>query len=214
MKTAITIIAICLLTFTGTPQVIAQKKVIVQTNTLSEGLMVACEPEWNDYFNKDVCGKKKGYWDDIKDKLVIPLIYDEAREFKNGIAAVAVHNKWGFINHSGEVVIPLKYDYIGSFDYLFKGLLNVRLNGKKGYIDRTGREVIPIKYDYMNFEFVEGLMSVSLNKKKGFLDRNGKVAIPIMYDDVDDFSKDIKGLAKVRIGNSGGNDKYGYIDKA
>ena len=43
-------------------------------------------------------------------KLVIPLEYDNIREFEGELAPVAKQGKWGYIDKSGEEVISLLYD--------------------------------------------------------------------------------------------------------
>ncbi|MDR3245746.1 MAG: WG repeat-containing protein [Prevotellaceae bacterium] len=43
------------------------------------------------------------------------------------------------MDKTGKEVIPLKYDYVSSFE---EGLAKVELNGKWGSIDQTGKKVI------------------------------------------------------------------------
>ena len=131
-----------------------------------------------------------------------PLKYDNAGDyFSEGLAVVELNGKYGFIDKSGKVVIPIKYDDAWSFS---EGLAEVSLNWKYGFIDKSGKVIIPIKYDYA-WSFSEGLAKVTLNWKYGFIDKSGKVIIPIKYDDAWAFSE---GLAKVKL-----NGKWGFIDK-
>ncbi len=146
-------------------------------------------------------------------EIVIPLKYDAAYDFREGLAAVDLNGKWGFIDKTGKDVIPFKYDNGG---YFCDGLVNVKLNGKLGYIDKTGKEVIPFKYDGGSY-FYDGLANVSLNSKNGFIDKTGKEVIPLKYDIASDF---YAGLARVNIGAKWNNvsrkkegGKWGYIDK-
>lgn len=46
---------------------------------------------------------------DLQGKEVIPLIYENSRDFDNGYALVKKDDHWGVINTQGEVVIPFKY---------------------------------------------------------------------------------------------------------
>ena len=66
-------------------------------------------------------------------KMVIPLKYDEAWYFREGLAAVKLNGKWGFVDKSGNEAVPLKYDEVRLFS---EGLAAVKLNGKWGFISR------------------------------------------------------------------------------
>ena len=79
--------------------------------------------------------------------------------------------KYGFIDPTGNLVIPCKYDGVGSFS---EGLAEVKLDGKWGYADPTGNMVIPCKYDRAD-SFSEGLALVKLDGVSLFyIDKNGK----------------------------------------
>ena len=123
-------------------------------------------------------------------KEVIPLKYDEACGFSEGLAAVGLISedghkfKFGYIDKTGKVVIPFKYDYFGEENYksgyyFSEGLSAVKLNSKWGFIDKTGKEVIPPKYDLAG-DFSEGLAAVGLigedgyKFKFGYIDKTGK----------------------------------------
>ena len=55
---------------------------------------------------------KWGFVDENR-KEVISFIYDDAREFSEGFAAVKLNGKWGFIDETGKEVISLEYDDVG-----------------------------------------------------------------------------------------------------
>ena len=176
---------------------------------------------------------KYGYKNSKTGAMVIPCQYDVAWGFQDGLAGVGIaysgqggcagDYKKGFIDKTGKVVIPLKYDYISEWNlYSDKGYfseeglavvsIGVRLGceydiygGKWGFVDKTGREVVPLKYDFAQ-TFKEGLAVVIQNEKCGFIDKTGKEVIPLKYDGARGF---IEGLAIVRL-----NSKYGFIDKA
>jgi hypothetical protein len=118
----------------------------------------------------------------------VELKYEDACGFKEGLAAVKLKDKWGFVNMHGEVIAPLKYD---DLDFLAQGFFNgfaaVAINDKWGLIDRFGKEVIPLKYEETLSGFSEGMAAVKLNDKWGFVDSTGKEVIPPQYDDVRDF---------------------------
>jgi hypothetical protein len=117
---------------------------------------------------------------------VVPIKYDGAREFSEGLAAVGIENtkrrfgnRMGYIDRSGRIVIPVRYYSADSFS---EGMAAVQLkyNGPWGFIDKSGKLVIPSRYDYA-WEFSEGLAAVVLNGKVGYIDRRGKIVIPAKY---------------------------------
>ena len=67
--------------------------------------------------------------------VVIPAKYDNAWKFSEGLAAVALKGKWGYIDKTGKEVIPIKYDDVNDFK---NGAAAVRLKGKRGTIDKQG----------------------------------------------------------------------------
>jgi len=81
---------------------------------------------------------KKWGWININNKVVIPLNYDNSREFINGYAAVAINKKWGVINKTGKVILPLKYDLVNKACFS-DGYCMVKLNGNCGFIDKLGK---------------------------------------------------------------------------
>lgn len=151
--------------------------------------------------------RKYGYIDSVG-KTVIPLKYDYALSFSEGLAAIGEFgNNWmkcGYIDCTGKVVIPLKYNVAGSFSEGLAAVGEGNEDWKCGYIDRTGKMVISMQYDDA-YDFSEGLAVVSQNKKYGYIDRTGKIVIAMQYDWAESFSN---GFAVVEK-----NGKYGYIDR-
>ena len=103
---------------------------------------------------KDENGNKKSAgFINKSGQLVIPLIYQDARKFSEGLAAVKKNGKWGFINKSGTMVIPAVYDFAGSFSRDLAEVAKLEKDedgyesAKWGYIDKKNNLVIPFKYD-------------------------------------------------------------------
>ncbi len=81
---------------------------------------------------------KWGYKDKNSKVVVIPLQYDCAESFSEGLAAVRLPRAgWGFIDKTGKEAIPFKYTAVSPF---CKGLALVELNGRWFYIDKTGKK--------------------------------------------------------------------------
>jgi WG containing repeat len=73
-------------------------------------------------------------------KTVIPPQFDLAYGFSEGLAAVQIDKKWGYIEITGKMVIPLQEFW--SVKPFHNGLAEVQTkNGSIGYIDRSGKYV-------------------------------------------------------------------------
>ncbi|MCL2816459.1 MAG: WG repeat-containing protein [Oscillospiraceae bacterium] len=58
-------------------------------------------------------------------------IYDSANDFIEGLVAVQKGGKWGYIDETGEIIIPIEYDSVGRFN---EGLSAVQKDGKWGIL--------------------------------------------------------------------------------
>jgi hypothetical protein len=103
--------------------------------------------------------------------MVIPPQFEEVGSFVDGLAAVKVQGKYGYIDKAGKTVIKPQYDFANRFS---EGLARVRLGDKFGYVDRTGRMAIPPQF-LEAYAFSEGLAWVDLGDRLGAIDRSGKV---------------------------------------
>jgi hypothetical protein len=161
---------------------------------------------------------KCGYFD-RQGKVVVEPRYDDVKKFSEGLAAVNLGarsagfprpwvmrgGKWGFIDKTGRLVIPLKFGYVD----------------KSAYIDKKGKVVLTPEYksdDPKRFvssanSFSEELARIDTSGRHsgystgyvGFIDKTGKFAIEPRLDGAGDFSE---GLAAVLVGK-----KWGYMDR-
>ena len=125
-------------------------------------------------------------------------------DFKEGMAKVSDGDSLGFIDKTGKIVIPCKYENASDFS---EGLARVEINDMDGFIDKTGKMVIPCKYEEAS-DFSEGLARVWFNDKNGFINKTGKIVIPYKYYIAHDFSE---GLAAVCYED---DEKTYFIDKS
>ena len=65
--------------------------------------------------------------------------FDDARDFKEGFAAVQKGWQWGYINTKGEQIVECKFD---DTNYFNEGFAAVKKYGKWGYINTKGYPVI------------------------------------------------------------------------
>ena len=131
--------------------------------------------------------------------------FQNARYFHEGLAAVKLDGKWGFVDKIGSMVISCKYDYAGSFQ---DGLAVINTGGtrkledcvregyecigdsnyswqikggKWGFIDKLGNEISLCKYSIVG-NFKGGLAIVRSGKLWGVVDGCGNEVVPCIYN--------------------------------
>lgn len=57
---------------------------------------------------------EKGYYNE-KLEPASPFCFDNGKEFSEGLAAVVLNGKWGYINSKGEIAIDFQFGYASSF---------------------------------------------------------------------------------------------------
>ncbi|HET8667395.1 MAG TPA: WG repeat-containing protein [Terriglobales bacterium] len=107
-----------------------------------------------------------------------------------GQSAVAT-NKYGFVNHDGNVVIEPQFADAGNFG---NGLAPIRKSDKYGYIEHSGKVAIAPQFDEAG-AFSEELARVRVGAKFGFIDKHGAWVINPSFDEAGDFRH---GLARVK----------------
>ncbi len=108
----------------------------------------------------------------------IAAVFDAAYDFSEGLAAVQMGNLTGFINTSGEIVIPCQYS--SNALYQFKsGFCNVMTgsreenNIKAFYINKNGAKMFGEEYDFC-MPFSEGRAFVCVGGDWHIIDEKGK----------------------------------------
>ena len=102
-------------------------------------------------------------------------VYQEARFFEDGLAAVKEKGRWGVIDMTGRYIVSPTYKDTGAA--FQEGRLAVK-NQKDlwGYIDREGKEIIPPAYKAVSPAFSEGYVAILGDSKLwGFIDTEGHV---------------------------------------
>jgi hypothetical protein len=163
-------------------------------------------------------------------RVAIPIMYDGARMFSGGLAAVRRGDwstgRWGFIDASGREAIPMEYDSVSSFDAM-AGLAAVAIGNKYGFIDRTGNVAVPLIYDclYSDYDgsyilggFIGSRAEARITYGRGYdeynvglIDRNGATVLPVEYSYIGGYDGET-GLALFRSGDWS-TGKWGYTDQ-
>jgi WG containing repeat len=138
--------------------------------------------------------------------------------FYDGLAAIRVNNKWGYVNKNGEIVISPQFDRAGRFRDGMASVSGREYRGNGKFVNRNGK-VISIKYSLVG-DFSEGLAAVALpssvpeyknilsQDETAYVDRSGRVVIKtgINSHHFDPYFHDFsEGLAVVK--------KRGYINR-
>lgn len=113
---------------------------------------------------------------------VIAPQYDKvAKEFSEGLAAVEINGKVGFIDRMNRFIIPPIFepmDDLAGFKY---GLAAVKKNGKYGYIDKEGHFVFPPVFDDAENFGNDYMAAVKIGKNFGCIDLLGDTVVPFEY---------------------------------
>lgn len=119
--------------------------------------------------------------------------------------------RWGFLDRSGQVRVPLDYDAVMPFR---EDLAVVIRDGRYGVVDAAGRTVIPLA-PYRCYGFSEGVMAVSdttqIGGRWGYVDTRGRLAIDFRFTTAETFQE---GLALVSTGGYPERCRYAFIDRA
>jgi hypothetical protein len=143
------------------------KKIVIKTTGAEEF------HEWHEGLVRVKMLDKYGYMD-TTGKMVIPAQYVHAKEFSEGLAAVAKLNefgeaKWGFIDKTGKVQIPFQYSIMpSSFGFGYAVILpKVQTDTKFSLINHNGEIKVNVPVSSKaeantDKKFIGGFMRASL----------------------------------------------------
>lgn len=127
---------------------------------------------------------------------------DVRNGFYEGLAEAKQSGMWGYIDHTGEFVIPPQFEKTRSFR---NGLAPVQKNQLWGYIDKTGTFIISPQFEEA-YIFQDNLAPAKKNGKWGFIDKTGNFVVLPQFEEL---SPLYEGLARAKQ-----NKLWGYIDKS
>src|SRR5258706_7200576 len=136
-------------------------------------------------------------------KIIIPLQFDNANDFREGLALITAKGRKLFIDESGRVAITPQFDIVHDFS---EGVAAVNIGetripnlglisnpGKWGYIDKTGKLVLPLRFTHAE-DFSEGLAGVRDGERGGFIDHQGKFVFDVPLDVTLGFHEGVVGV--------------------
>lgn len=151
-------------------------------------------------------------------KEIIPPIYDDLSEFKDGYAVAKWNNQERVVNLSGQVRVIKDDEEIflsDEFDWgedFVENLCVVVKNGKYGILDANLKLFIPCEYEYIETLF-EGLFKFRKGNKWGVIDRSKKLIAEADYINI---TNETEALLKVesRVQNGSSTEScYGFLDR-
>ena len=98
----------------------------------------------------------------------------EIGRMSEGLLIARQENKYGFINPSGEIIVPIVYSDVKLFQEGVAVVKNEK--GLYGYIDTTNQMVLPLKYVSAR-SFENGIALVSDNDNYYLIDKKGNVVV-------------------------------------
>ncbi|MFD3408747.1 WG repeat-containing protein [Aquirufa sp. HETE-83D] len=114
---------------------------------------------------------------------IIKPIYEDVGRFPKFAEVILFpikkNEKWGFCNEKGIVVIPFKYDKVGTF---YGNSCEVMLNNKWGIINRYGFPLTKFEYDDLTLYNEKGLKGMEKDKKWGLIDIHGNISTLNIFD--------------------------------
>lgn len=130
------------------------------------------------------------------------LSYQRINKFSSGRALVSDGQRYGYIDPTGHLILPMIYDMAEDFK---DGHAIVSTSGKVGMIDSTGQTVIGFTYDKLWHASADRIR-YQVGKKYGFLNSKYDVDVMPIYMTATDYQDD---HAVVTDG-----DRYLLLDKA
>jgi hypothetical protein len=71
---------------------------------------------------------------DLKGQFVVRPEFQQCRQFSEGLAAVCHENRWGFIDHAGELRIPHVFEGVQLQGFRY-GVAGVQIDGRWGFVN-------------------------------------------------------------------------------
>jgi len=120
-----------------------------------------------------------GYMDE-EGNLMINYTFEEANDFREGLAAVKRNGKYGVIIANGNKVVDFVFEFISDYT---NGQAICRSNGKYGLIDQKGLEIVPCVYEDIQLIFGNYFV-IKSNGVYGLMNDRGAVVIKPTYSEL------------------------------
>jgi len=162
--------------------------------------------------------KDKDGWTyiDTKGQLVFPRKrFEEARQFKDGVAVIKIYGLYGVIDGKGYYLTKPIYKSMGEYfgNGLCYAVMTETAHNRSGFVDENGNMVVNIKAAYA-IPYDEGFSIIGVGKepflKWSVIDTTGKLIVGQIKDLVD-VGYFVNGIANATLRDDKGNFRSGYI---
>lgn len=137
------------------------------------------------------------------------------KPLKDGYYKIELKDKFGLIDFTGKIILPIKYDEVNYFEELKMFFAKVQESTEGGYFNASGNLIIPQKYKNLNLQKNGLIRFANEQGLYGFMNRSGKVVIEPEYTNAGDFADN--GLALVEYNCAeiakAAETRIAYIDK-
>jgi hypothetical protein len=152
-----------------------------------------------------VCMNHKWGLIDRRGRTVLEPHYFNIGRFNEGLASLILKTadefRSGFLDTSGQIVIPAQFQSVGIF---YQGHATAKSNGRWGIINKNGDWLLQPQYEMIG-PYAGNRAAFRQNNRWGYIDGQGHVAIPPQYDEAELF---FQNAARVRVG-----ELHGFIDE-
>lgn len=106
----------------------------------------------------------------------MPAIYDFVSDFSEGLAAVSINKKLGYINNQGKVIIQPQYElpFPNAYSDFNEGMALVKTNNKWVFIDKNNNSYSKVKFNTVLAPFNRGMALVATDEKIGYVNKQGE----------------------------------------
>jgi hypothetical protein len=105
-------------------------------------------------------------------------LYDRIFEASEGLIRVKKGKAFGFIDATGQIVIPIQYKAARNFS---SWRAAVKIDSLWGFVNPQGEEVVAPLYDRV-WAYSEGLALVRRKGRYGYINLNGIPVVLLQYD--------------------------------